>query len=130
MLLILGENSTDLYIFITGSLEILDVTGSMIDKIAPFDLVGDIDFFHDSPRTASVRCVGDQCSFLWKLSREDYDKITYQRQIYVDKIGFNTVRAGGESQPMTSRQNALDRHIFDLFKEVFKGDKQTDVLTK
>ena len=80
-----GDDSAEVYVFLQGSLGVLNDKGIVIGEVEPLNLVGEIGFIQDCPRTASVFC-GDKRSFLWKLSRKDYHTITSKPEFYVSKI--------------------------------------------
>ena len=58
----------------------------MVGAIKNEDVVGEIGFFQDCPRTASIFSSEDRCTYLWRLSRADYRSITDQPVFYTSKI--------------------------------------------
>ena len=84
----LGEKSSDFYIFVSGCLQILDEHNKVVGEVPEEDVFGEIEFFQDIPRTESVFSSEDRCSFLWKLSREDYQNITDHPEFYTSKISL------------------------------------------
>ena len=81
-----GEPSNDVYILLSGKLSVFNAAGGFIADIEPIAVVGELGFFKNAPRSASMFSHEDCNSNLWKLSRDNYNKLMDRPEYILSKL--------------------------------------------
>ncbi|MCX7806190.1 MAG: cyclic nucleotide-binding domain-containing protein, partial [Planctomycetota bacterium] len=69
-----GESSTDIYILLSGVVDVLDGSGARLARIGRVEVLGEIAALRNVPRTATIRVVSDKATAI-RLDRDRFRAI-------------------------------------------------------
>jgi CRP-like cAMP-binding protein len=72
-----GDRSQDVYILLSGVVDVLDISGNVLSRIGKVEVLGEIASLKNVPRTATVRVMSEKATAI-RLSKEMFLAVTDQ----------------------------------------------------